>query len=75
MMVAGTADFTGFKEENPDADLGFVAWPDRRQESTQQTPVWSFSIHGQQYSSPERTGSGNQIRGVAGRRRAQQHRC
>ena len=27
MMVAGTADFTGFKEENPDADLGFAAWP------------------------------------------------
>lgn len=27
MMVAGTADFTGFKEENPDADLGFIAWP------------------------------------------------
>jgi raffinose/stachyose/melibiose transport system substrate-binding protein len=27
MMVAGTADFTGFKEVNPDADLGFVAWP------------------------------------------------
>jgi xylobiose transport system substrate-binding protein len=27
MMVAGTADFTGFKQENPDADLGFMAWP------------------------------------------------
>ena len=27
MMVAGTADFTGFKQENPDADLGFIAWP------------------------------------------------
>ena len=27
MMVAGTADFTGFVQENPDADLAFVAWP------------------------------------------------
>jgi raffinose/stachyose/melibiose transport system substrate-binding protein len=27
MMVAGTADFTGYREVNPDADLGFVAWP------------------------------------------------
>lgn len=27
MMVAGTADFTGFKEENPDADLSFIPWP------------------------------------------------
>lgn len=27
MMVAGTADFTGFKQENPDADLGFMPWP------------------------------------------------
>ncbi|MBX3071051.1 MAG: extracellular solute-binding protein [Thermomicrobiales bacterium] len=27
MMVAGTADFTGFKQENPDADLGFIPWP------------------------------------------------
>jgi raffinose/stachyose/melibiose transport system substrate-binding protein len=27
MMVAGTADFTGFKQENPDSDLGFMAWP------------------------------------------------
>ncbi|MDQ2683588.1 MAG: extracellular solute-binding protein [Chloroflexota bacterium] len=27
MMVAGTADFTGFYEVNPEANLGFVAWP------------------------------------------------
>jgi raffinose/stachyose/melibiose transport system substrate-binding protein len=27
MMVAGTADFTGFLQENPEADLGFVPWP------------------------------------------------
>jgi raffinose/stachyose/melibiose transport system substrate-binding protein len=27
MMVAGTADFTGFKEENPDSDLDFIPWP------------------------------------------------
>jgi raffinose/stachyose/melibiose transport system substrate-binding protein len=27
MMVAGTADFTGFKQVNPEADLSFVAWP------------------------------------------------
>jgi raffinose/stachyose/melibiose transport system substrate-binding protein len=27
MMVAGTADFTGFAQVNPNADLGFVAWP------------------------------------------------
>jgi raffinose/stachyose/melibiose transport system substrate-binding protein len=27
MMVAGTADFTGYREVNPDADLSFIAWP------------------------------------------------
>ncbi len=27
MMVAGTADFTGYREVNPEADLSFVAWP------------------------------------------------
>lgn len=27
IMVAGTADFTGFAEENPDADLDFIPWP------------------------------------------------
>lgn len=27
MMVAGTADFTGYRQVNPEADLSFVAWP------------------------------------------------
>ena len=27
MEVAGTADFTGYLQVNPDADLGFMAWP------------------------------------------------
>ena len=27
MQVAGTADFTGYREVNPEADLGFIAWP------------------------------------------------
>ena len=27
MMVAGTADFTGYREVNPEADLSFIAWP------------------------------------------------
>ena len=27
MEVAGTADFTGFRQVNPEADLGFLAWP------------------------------------------------
>ncbi|HET7093388.1 MAG TPA: extracellular solute-binding protein, partial [Thermomicrobiales bacterium] len=27
MEVAGTADYTGFRQVNPDADLGFAAWP------------------------------------------------
>jgi len=27
MMVAGTADFTGFKQVNPNSDLSFIAWP------------------------------------------------
>jgi raffinose/stachyose/melibiose transport system substrate-binding protein len=27
MMVAGTADYTGYREVNPDADLSFIAWP------------------------------------------------
>jgi raffinose/stachyose/melibiose transport system substrate-binding protein len=27
MQVAGTADFTGYRQVNPEADLGFIAWP------------------------------------------------
>src|SRR5215212_4828421 len=27
MQVAGTADFSGYREVNPDTDLGFMAWP------------------------------------------------
>jgi raffinose/stachyose/melibiose transport system substrate-binding protein len=27
MQVAGTADFSGYREVNPGADLGFMAWP------------------------------------------------
>jgi ABC-type glycerol-3-phosphate transport system substrate-binding protein len=27
MEVAGTADFTGYRQVNPDVDLGFMAWP------------------------------------------------
>jgi raffinose/stachyose/melibiose transport system substrate-binding protein len=27
MEVAGTADFTGYRQVNPNADLGFIAWP------------------------------------------------
>ena len=27
MMVAGTTDYTGYYQVNPDADLSFVAWP------------------------------------------------
>lgn len=27
MMVAGTADYTGYMQVNPEADLSFIAWP------------------------------------------------
>ena len=27
IQVAGTADFSGYREVNPEADLGFMAWP------------------------------------------------
>jgi raffinose/stachyose/melibiose transport system substrate-binding protein len=27
MQVAGTADFSGYRQVNPEADLGFIAWP------------------------------------------------
>ncbi len=27
MQVAGTADFSGYREVNPEANLGFIAWP------------------------------------------------
>ena len=27
MMVAGTTDFTGYRQVNPEADLSFIAWP------------------------------------------------
>lgn len=34
MMVAGTADYTGYYQVNPDADLSFVAWPGPVADST-----------------------------------------
>jgi raffinose/stachyose/melibiose transport system substrate-binding protein len=37
MMVAGTADYTGYYQVNPDADLSFVAWPGPVADSTATT--------------------------------------
>ncbi len=54
MMVAGTADFTGYKQVNPDADLSFVAWPGPVADSTCTTTGFELLYTASAFSSPEK---------------------
>ena len=54
MMVAGTADFTGFKEVNPDADLGFVAWPGPTADKKATTTGFELLYGVSKFASPEK---------------------
>lgn len=54
MMVAGTADFTGYKQVNPDADLSFVAWPGPVADSTCTTTGFELLYTASAFAAPEK---------------------
>lgn len=54
MMVAGTADFTGYMQVNPDADLSFVAWPGPVADSTCTTTGFELLYTASSFSAPEK---------------------
>jgi raffinose/stachyose/melibiose transport system substrate-binding protein len=54
MMVAGTADFTGYREVNPEADLGFVAWPGPEAGKKATTTGMELLYTVSRFSSPEK---------------------
>jgi ABC-type glycerol-3-phosphate transport system substrate-binding protein len=54
MMVAGTADFTGYKEVNPNADLSFVAWPGPESGMTATTTGFDLLYTVSAFSDPEK---------------------
>jgi raffinose/stachyose/melibiose transport system substrate-binding protein len=54
MMVAGTADFTGYKQVNPDADLSFVAWPGPEAGQTMTTTGFELLYTVSAFSDPEK---------------------
>jgi raffinose/stachyose/melibiose transport system substrate-binding protein len=54
MMVAGTADFTGYYQVNPEADLSFVAWPGPVADSTCTTTGFELLYGASAFSDPEK---------------------
>jgi ABC-type glycerol-3-phosphate transport system substrate-binding protein len=54
MMVAGTADFTGYEQVNPDADLSFVAWPGPEAGQTMTTTGFELLYTVSSFSDPEK---------------------
>ena len=54
MMVAGTADFTGYAQVNPKADLGFVAWPGPEAGMKATTTGFELLYTASKFASPEK---------------------
>jgi ABC-type glycerol-3-phosphate transport system substrate-binding protein len=54
MMVAGTADFTGYKQVNPDADLSFIAWPGPKADMPATTTGFELLYTASSFSPPEK---------------------
>ncbi|MGI8476220.1 MAG: ABC transporter substrate-binding protein [Thermomicrobiales bacterium] len=54
MMVAGTADFTGYKQVNPKADLTFVAWPGPQAGMKATTTGYELLYTASKFSAPEK---------------------
>ena len=54
MMVAGTADFTGYKQVNPDADLSFIAWPGPEEGKAATTTGFELLYTASAFASPEK---------------------
>lgn len=54
MMVAGTADFTGYKQVNPEADLSFIAWPGPEAGKKATTTGFELLYTASSFSPPEK---------------------
>lgn len=54
MMVAGTADYTGYRQVNPEADLSFVAWPGPEAGMSATTTGFELLYTVSKFSSPEK---------------------
>ena len=53
-MVAGTADFTGYKQVNPDADLSFIAWPGPEEGKAATTTGFELLYTASAFTTPEK---------------------
>jgi ABC-type glycerol-3-phosphate transport system substrate-binding protein len=54
MMVAGTADFTGYRQVNPEADLSFIAWPGPEAGKSATTTGFELLYTVSAFSAPEK---------------------
>jgi ABC-type glycerol-3-phosphate transport system substrate-binding protein len=54
MMVAGTADFTGYYQVNPDADLSFIAWPGPEEGKSATTTGFELLYTASAFTTPEK---------------------
>jgi raffinose/stachyose/melibiose transport system substrate-binding protein len=54
MMPAGTADFTGFKAANPDANIGFIPWPGLTPETYTTNTGYELLYTVSKYTTPEK---------------------
>lgn len=54
MMVAGTADFTGYLQVNPKADLSFIAWPGPEAGKKATTTGFELLYTASSFSPPEK---------------------
>ena len=70
MMVAGTADFTGFKEENPEADLGFRGLARSRSRQVRHQHRYGTALYRQQQLLRGKASSRIPVRCLARHRRS-----
>ncbi|MCA9861425.1 MAG: extracellular solute-binding protein [Thermomicrobiales bacterium] len=54
MMVAGTADFTGYHQVNPEADLSFIAWPGPEEGKGATTTGFELLYTASAFTTPEK---------------------
>ena len=66
MMVAGTADFTGYRQVNPEADLGFIAWPGPEAGKYATTTGFELLYTVSALRLAREAGGGDQVRQLAG---------
>ena len=69
MQVAGTADFSGYREVNPEADLGFIAWPGPEAGKYATNTGMELLYTVSRFASPEAQEAADPARQLAGHRR------